>query len=53
MGSLLKTFALVNADDANSAVMVQNTRARKRSYAVRSLLIIMRASSRTSSADCT
>jgi len=30
-------FALVNADDANSAVMVQNTRARKRSYAVRNL----------------
>ncbi|WKZ65180.1 MAG: UDP-N-acetylmuramoyl-L-alanyl-D-glutamate--2,6-diaminopimelate ligase [Flavobacteriales bacterium] len=30
-------FALVNADDPNSAVMVQNTRAAKRSYAVRSL----------------
>jgi UDP-N-acetylmuramoyl-L-alanyl-D-glutamate--2,6-diaminopimelate ligase len=28
-------FALVNADDSNSAVMVQNTRATKRSYAVR------------------
>jgi UDP-N-acetylmuramoyl-L-alanyl-D-glutamate--2,6-diaminopimelate ligase len=30
-------FALVNADDPNSGVMVQNTRATKRSYAVRSL----------------
>lgn len=30
-------FALVNADDANSAVMVQNTRATKRSYAVRNM----------------
>lgn len=30
-------FALVNADDANSAVMVQNTRATKRSFAVRSM----------------
>ncbi|MBK7943994.1 MAG: UDP-N-acetylmuramoyl-L-alanyl-D-glutamate--2,6-diaminopimelate ligase [Flavobacteriales bacterium] len=30
-------FALVNADDANSGVMVQNTRAIKRSYAVRNL----------------
>lgn len=30
-------FALVNADDPNSAVMVQNTRAAKRSYALRSL----------------
>ena len=29
--------ALVNADDANSAVMVQNTKARKRSYAVRNM----------------
>jgi UDP-N-acetylmuramoyl-L-alanyl-D-glutamate--2,6-diaminopimelate ligase len=30
-------FALVNADDANSAVMVQNTHATKRSFAVRNL----------------
>ena len=30
-------FALVNADDPNSAVMVQNTRATKRSFAVRSM----------------
>ncbi|MFN3875001.1 MAG: UDP-N-acetylmuramoyl-L-alanyl-D-glutamate--2,6-diaminopimelate ligase [Flavobacteriales bacterium] len=30
-------FALVNADDPNSGVMVQNTRAVKRSYALRSL----------------
>jgi len=30
-------FALVNADDANSAVMVQNTKALKRSYAVRNM----------------
>lgn len=30
-------FALVNADDPNSAVMVQNTRATKRSFAVRNL----------------
>jgi len=30
-------FALVNADDPNSGVMVQNTRATKRSYAVRNL----------------
>lgn len=30
-------FALVNADDANSAVMVQNTRATKRSFAVRAM----------------
>ena len=30
-------FALVNADDANSAVMVQNTRATKRSFAVRNM----------------
>lgn len=29
--------ALVNADDANSAVMLQNTRAHKRSYAVRNM----------------
>ncbi|MBX2979785.1 MAG: UDP-N-acetylmuramoyl-L-alanyl-D-glutamate--2,6-diaminopimelate ligase [Flavobacteriales bacterium] len=30
-------FALVNADDANSAVMVQNTKATKRSFAVRNM----------------
>lgn len=30
-------FALVNADDPNSAVMVQNTKAVKRSYAVRNM----------------
>ncbi|MCB9182946.1 MAG: UDP-N-acetylmuramoyl-L-alanyl-D-glutamate--2,6-diaminopimelate ligase [Flavobacteriales bacterium] len=30
-------FALVNADDANSGVMVQNTRATKRSFAVRAM----------------
>jgi UDP-N-acetylmuramoyl-L-alanyl-D-glutamate--2,6-diaminopimelate ligase len=30
-------YALVNADDANSAVMVQNTKATKRSYAVRNM----------------
>jgi UDP-N-acetylmuramoyl-L-alanyl-D-glutamate--2,6-diaminopimelate ligase len=30
-------FALVNADDANSAVMLQNTKATKRSFAVRSM----------------
>lgn len=30
-------FALVNADDANSAVMLQNTKALKRSYAVRNM----------------
>ncbi len=30
-------FALVNADDANSAVMVQNTKAMKRSYALRNM----------------
>jgi UDP-N-acetylmuramoyl-L-alanyl-D-glutamate--2,6-diaminopimelate ligase len=30
-------FALVNADDANSAVMLQNTKAEKRSYAVRNM----------------
>lgn len=30
-------IALVNADDVNSAVMVQNTKATKRSYAVRSM----------------
>jgi UDP-N-acetylmuramoyl-L-alanyl-D-glutamate--2,6-diaminopimelate ligase len=30
-------FALVNADDANSAVMLQNTKASKHSYAVRSM----------------
>ncbi len=30
-------FALVNADDANSAVMLQNTKATKRSYAVRGM----------------
>ncbi len=30
-------LALVNADDANSAVMVQNTAARKRSYAVQGM----------------
>lgn len=30
-------FALVNADDPNSAVMVQNTRATKRSFAVRNM----------------
>ena len=30
-------FALVNADDANSAVMLQNTKATKRSYAVRTM----------------
>lgn len=30
-------FALVNADDANSAVMVQNTKATKRSYAVKNM----------------
>jgi len=30
-------FALVNADDANSAVMLQNTKATKRSYAVRNM----------------
>jgi UDP-N-acetylmuramoyl-L-alanyl-D-glutamate--2,6-diaminopimelate ligase len=30
-------FALVNADDVNSAVMLQNTKATKRSYAVRSM----------------
>lgn len=30
-------FALVNADDPNSAVMVQNTKATKRSYALRNL----------------
>lgn len=29
----------MNADDANSAVMVQNTRATKRSYAVRNMAI--------------
>lgn len=32
-----KAFALVNADDAHSAVMVQNTKAVKRSYAVRNM----------------
>ncbi len=30
-------FALVNADDVNSAVMLQNTRATKRSFAVRNM----------------
>ncbi|MBK8498791.1 MAG: UDP-N-acetylmuramoyl-L-alanyl-D-glutamate--2,6-diaminopimelate ligase [Flavobacteriales bacterium] len=30
-------FALVNADDANSAVMLQNTKATKRSFAVRGM----------------
>jgi UDP-N-acetylmuramoyl-L-alanyl-D-glutamate--2,6-diaminopimelate ligase len=30
-------FALVNADDANSAVMLQNTKATKRSYAVKGM----------------
>lgn len=30
-------YALVNADDANSSVMVQNTKAIKRSYAVRNM----------------
>ncbi|MBK7384894.1 MAG: UDP-N-acetylmuramoyl-L-alanyl-D-glutamate--2,6-diaminopimelate ligase [Flavobacteriales bacterium] len=30
-------FALVNADDANSGVMLQNTRATKRSFAVRNV----------------
>ncbi|MBK6881904.1 MAG: UDP-N-acetylmuramoyl-L-alanyl-D-glutamate--2,6-diaminopimelate ligase [Flavobacteriales bacterium] len=30
-------FALVNADDANSAVMLQNTKATKRSFAVKSM----------------
>ncbi len=30
-------FGLVNADDANSAVMLQNTKATKRSYAVRNM----------------
>jgi UDP-N-acetylmuramoyl-L-alanyl-D-glutamate--2,6-diaminopimelate ligase len=30
-------FALVNADDAHSAVMVQNTRATKRSFAVKAM----------------
>lgn len=30
-------FALVNADDANSAVMLQNTKATRRSYAVRTM----------------
>lgn len=30
-------FALVNADDANGGVMVQNTKATKRSYAVRNM----------------
>jgi UDP-N-acetylmuramoyl-L-alanyl-D-glutamate--2,6-diaminopimelate ligase len=30
-------FALVNADDVNSAVMLQNTKASKHSYAVRSM----------------
>jgi UDP-N-acetylmuramoyl-L-alanyl-D-glutamate--2,6-diaminopimelate ligase len=30
-------FALVNADDANSAVMLQNTKAIKRSYAVKGM----------------
>jgi UDP-N-acetylmuramoyl-L-alanyl-D-glutamate--2,6-diaminopimelate ligase len=30
-------FALVNADDPNSSVMVQNTRATKRSFAVRNM----------------
>src|SRR5690606_30241222 len=30
-------FALVNADDANSRVMLQNTKATKHSYAVRSM----------------
>ena len=30
-------FALVNADDANSAVMLQNTKARKHSYAVKNM----------------
>ncbi|MCW5900245.1 MAG: UDP-N-acetylmuramoyl-L-alanyl-D-glutamate--2,6-diaminopimelate ligase [Flavobacteriales bacterium] len=30
-------FALVNADDPNSAVMVQNTRATKRSFALRNM----------------
>jgi UDP-N-acetylmuramoyl-L-alanyl-D-glutamate--2,6-diaminopimelate ligase len=30
-------IALVNADDANSAVMLQNTKATKRSYAVRNM----------------
>ncbi len=30
-------FALVNADDANSAVMLQNTKATKRSYAVKNM----------------
>lgn len=32
-----EAIALVNADDANSAVMVQNTKAHKRSYAVQSM----------------
>ncbi|MFT3884885.1 MAG: UDP-N-acetylmuramoyl-L-alanyl-D-glutamate--2,6-diaminopimelate ligase [Flavobacteriales bacterium] len=32
-----EAYALVNADDANSAVMVQNTKAIKRSYAVRNM----------------
>jgi UDP-N-acetylmuramoyl-L-alanyl-D-glutamate--2,6-diaminopimelate ligase len=32
-----KAFALVNADDSNGAVMVQNTKAKKRSYSLRSL----------------
>ncbi|HRH36760.1 MAG TPA: UDP-N-acetylmuramoyl-L-alanyl-D-glutamate--2,6-diaminopimelate ligase [Flavobacteriales bacterium] len=30
-------FGLVNADDANSAVMLQNTKATKRSYAIRNM----------------
>ncbi len=32
-----EAYALVNADDAHSAVMVQNTKALKRSYAVRNM----------------
>ncbi|MEO8067747.1 MAG: UDP-N-acetylmuramoyl-L-alanyl-D-glutamate--2,6-diaminopimelate ligase [Flavobacteriales bacterium] len=32
-----EAIALVNADDANSGVMVQNTKAHKRSYAVQSM----------------
>ena len=32
-----EAIALVNADDANSAVMVQNTRAHKRSYAIQNM----------------
>jgi UDP-N-acetylmuramoyl-L-alanyl-D-glutamate--2,6-diaminopimelate ligase len=32
-----EAYALTNADDANGAVMVQNTKAHKRSYAVRNM----------------